>query len=122
MTINGWCRTNYHKDGKRRFAKLTDGFCCECIADQLAKATTESLDEPVAEHKETPQKTAQQKKETADRRKITCLQQQIVDMEVERNHLTAEIDRLRFKLQTLINSLNQSRVEKSGIKSGVAKT
>ncbi|MEG4959863.1 MULTISPECIES: hypothetical protein [unclassified Microcoleus] len=120
MTINGWCHTNYHKDGKRRFAKLTGGFCCECIADQLAQAT-ESLNEPVAESK-TPQKTAQQKKKTADRRKITCLQQQIVDMEVERNHLTAEIDRLQFKLQTLINSLNQSKVEKSGIKSGVAKT
>jgi predicted RNase H-like nuclease (RuvC/YqgF family) len=122
MTINGWCRTNYHKDGKRRFAKLTGGLCCECIADQLAPATTESLNEPVAEPKKAIQKTAQQKKETADRRKITCLQQQIVDMEVERNHLTAEIDRLQFKLQTLINSLNQSRVEKSGIKSGVAKT
>ncbi|MEG4350244.1 hypothetical protein QUA74_10930 [Microcoleus sp. LAD1_D3] len=122
MTINGWCRTNYHKDGKRRFAKLTDGLCCECIADRLAKATTESLNEPVAEPKETPQKTAQQKKETADRRKITCLQQKIVDMEVERNLLTAQIDRLQFKLQTLISSLNQSRVEKPRIKSGVAKT
>ena len=43
-------------------------------------------------------------------------------MEVERNHLTAEIDRLQFKLQTIINSLNKSRVENSGINSGVAKT
>jgi len=110
MTINGWCRTNYHKDGKRRFAKLTDGFCCECIADalcarelRLATATTELLDELVAE----PKKTAQQKQETADRRRITCLQQQIGDMEVERNHLTAEIDRLQNKLQTLIKSLNR---------------
>lgn len=120
MTINGWCRTNYHKDGKRRFAKLTDGFCGECIADRLAQPT--QVNESVAESKNTPQRTAQQKKETADRRKITCLQQQIVDMEVERNYLTAEIDRLRFKLQNLINSLNQSRVEKSEIKSGVAKT
>ena len=106
MTINGWCRTNYHKDGKRRFAKLTGGFCCECQADLLAKVTTESLNEPVAEPTKNPQKTAQQKKETADRRKITCLQQKIVDMEAERNHLTVEIDRLQFKLQTLINSLN----------------
>ncbi|MEG4248705.1 hypothetical protein [Microcoleus sp. Pol10D4] len=121
MTINGWCRTNYHKDGKRRFAKLTDGFCCECLADRLAKATPESLNEPVAEHKKAPQKTAQQKKETADRRKITYLQQTIVDLEVERDHLNSEINRLRLKLQTLINSLNQSGVEKSGIKSG-AKT
>ena len=121
MTINGWCRNNYHKDGKRRFAKLTDGFCWECQADQLAKTTTQ-VNEPVAEPKETLQKTAQQKKETADRRKITCLQQKIIDMEVERNLLNKEIDRLQNKLQTLINSLNQSRVNTSEIKLGVAKT
>ena len=121
MTINGWCRTNYHKDGKRRFAKLTGGFCCECQADLLAKVTTESLNEPVAEPTKNPQKTAQQKKETADRRKITCLQDKIVDMEVERNHLTVEIDRLQHKLHTLISSLDNSGVNTSAIKSG-AKT
>lgn len=122
MTINGWCRNNYHKDGKRRFAKLTGGFCCECQADQLATATTESLNEPVAKPEKNPQKTAQQKKETADRRKITCLQNKIVDMEVERNNLTAEINRLQHKLHTLISSLDKSVINTSEAKSGVAKT
>ncbi|MEG5056106.1 MULTISPECIES: hypothetical protein [unclassified Microcoleus] len=121
MTINGWCRTNYHKDGKRRFAKLTDGFCCECLADRLATATTESVAESVAEPVAESKQSQQRKKEIANRRKITCLEQKISDLEVERNHLNSEINRLRLKLQTLINSFNQSEVEKSGIKSG-AKT
>ena len=100
MTINGWCRTNYHKDGKRRFAKLTDGLCCECLADRLDKAITESATEPVAE----PKELQQRKKETANRRKITCLEQKIMDLEVERDNLNSEINHLQLKLQSLINS------------------
>ncbi|MEG4518825.1 MULTISPECIES: hypothetical protein [unclassified Microcoleus] len=130
MTINGWCRTNYHKDGKRRFAKLTDGLCCECLADgafaprklRLDKAITEPVAEPAPEPVAEPKQSQQRKKETADRRKVTCLEQKITDLEVERDTLNSEIDRLRLKLQTFINSLNQSEVEQSGIKSGVAKT
>ncbi|MCC3459768.1 MAG: hypothetical protein EAZ73_08975 [Oscillatoriales cyanobacterium] len=26
----GWCKTNFHKDGKRRFGLLTGGLCVEC--------------------------------------------------------------------------------------------
>ncbi|NQE36732.1 hypothetical protein E5S67_04497 [Microcoleus sp. IPMA8] len=100
MTINGWCRTNYHKDGKRRFAKLTDGLCCECLADRIDKAITEAAPEPLAE----PKQSQQRKKEIANRRKITCLQQKIMDLEVERDNLDSEINHLRLKLQTLISS------------------
>jgi len=126
MTINGWCRNNYHKDGKRRFAKLTDGFCCECQADQQK---TQSVSEPVQKIVETVEQSvgkrrkqsAEDKKKAAEKRKITYLEQKIVDLEVERDNLNSEINRLRFKWQALISSLNQSGVEKSGIKSG-AKT
>lgn len=29
--MQGWCRNNYHKDGKRRYGFLQDGLCKECI-------------------------------------------------------------------------------------------
>ena len=30
MTKSGWCRNNYHKDGKRRYGELVKGLCDEC--------------------------------------------------------------------------------------------
>ena len=101
MTINGWCRNNYHKDGKRRFAKLTDGFCCECQADQQK---TQSVAEPVQNFVEAVEqsvgnrhKQSAEDKKAAEKRKKTYLEQKIVDLEVERDNLNSEINRLRFK-------------------------
>jgi septal ring factor EnvC (AmiA/AmiB activator) len=86
MTNNGWCRTNYHTDGKRRFGLLTHGLCCECEAEKPGRD---------------------------DKSKITRLEQKIVDLEQERDRLNSKIKRLRSKLQTLINSIQKSRVTKS---------
>ncbi|MEG3981826.1 hypothetical protein QUA08_13730 [Microcoleus sp. T3B2] len=83
MTKNGWCRTNYHSDGKRRYGNLTNGLCCECSLSVTGKE--------------------------AD--KITRLQEKINDLEQEREQLNAEIKRLRFKLQTLIKSIEKSQVK-----------
>jgi septal ring factor EnvC (AmiA/AmiB activator) len=91
ITNNGWCRTNYHKDGKRRFGRLSkNGLCCECDAE-LAK----------------------QSGVAAEKSKITRLEQKIVDLEQERERLNSEIKRLRSKLQTLIHPIQKSGVTKS---------
>ncbi|MGB8688927.1 MAG: hypothetical protein WCD53_16535 [Microcoleus sp.] len=74
MTKNGWCRTNYHSDGKRRFAILTNGLCVECELKLIVVARSQ---------------TAQ---------KILELQKEIFDLEIERNRINCEIDRLRFEL------------------------
>ncbi|MEG4805417.1 hypothetical protein QUB63_32630 [Microcoleus sp. ARI1-B5] len=84
MTKNGWCRTNYHSDGKRRFGKLTNRLCNECHFSGEIGTCGKALD------------------------KITGLQEKINDLEEERDRLCAEIDRLRSKLQTLIKSLRES--------------
>lgn len=84
MTKNGWCRTNYHSDGKRRYGKLTDRLCNECSLSATGK----------------------------EAEKITRLQEKISDLESERSQLNSEIYRLRQKLQTLINSLKESGVTK----------
>ncbi len=88
MTQNGWCRTNYHKDGKRRWGSLTNGFCCECEASQQQPGRNEKS-------------------------KITRLEQKIVDLQQERLRLDSEIKRLRLKLRTLIKLLQKSGVAKS---------
>lgn len=44
MTINGWCKTNYHKDGKRRYGELVSGLCLEC-QKKLPKSIEEQIDE-----------------------------------------------------------------------------
>ncbi|MEG3843852.1 hypothetical protein [Microcoleus sp. herbarium14] len=80
----GWCRTNYHRDGKRRYGSLTDGLCTECSLSVTGKE--------------------------AD--KITRLQEKINDLEAERDLLNSEIHRLRQKLQTLIKSIEKSKVTK----------
>jgi len=85
MTNKGWCRSNYHKDGKRRWGSLTNGFCCECEAQQQQLGRDEKS-------------------------KITRLEQKIIDLEQERRRLDSEIQRLRSKLQTLIKSLQKSGV------------
>ena len=87
MTNNGWCRTKYHTDSKRRFGLLTNGLCCECEAEQQQPGRDEKS-------------------------KITRLEQKIVDLEQERDGLNSKIKRLRSKLQTLINSIQKSRVTK----------
>jgi transcription initiation factor IIE alpha subunit len=75
MTQNGWCRTNYHKDGKRRFGRLTkEGLCCECEAELVNNSEN-----------------------SADKGKITRLEQTIVDLEIERERLNSKIKRLRYK-------------------------
>jgi septal ring factor EnvC (AmiA/AmiB activator) len=86
MPNNGWCRTNYHTDGKRRFGLLTNGLCCECEAEKPGRD---------------------------DKSQITRLEQKIVDLEQERDRLNSKIKRLRSKLQTLINSIQKSGVTKS---------
>jgi hypothetical protein len=88
MAINGWCRTNYHKDAKRCWGSLTNGFCCECEAEQQQPGRDEKS-------------------------KITRLEQKIVDLEQERLRLDSEIKRLRWKLLPLIKSLQKSGVAKS---------
>jgi hypothetical protein len=40
MTINGGFRNNYHKDGKPRFGRLTNGFCCEGLTNQIIDRPT----------------------------------------------------------------------------------
>jgi septal ring factor EnvC (AmiA/AmiB activator) len=86
MPNNGWCRTNYHTDGKRRFGLLTNGLCWECEAEKPGRD---------------------------DKSQITRLEQKIVDLEQERDRLNSKIKRLRSKLQTLINSIQKSGVTKS---------
>jgi|AGSF01.1.fsa_nt_gi hypothetical protein len=78
MTQNGWCRTNYHKDGKRRFGYLTNGLCLECELKTMILARSQTADQ------------------------IIQLQEKIIDLETERNRLNFEIDRLRFKLHTFV--------------------
>ncbi len=85
MTKSGWCRNNYHADGKRRYGNLTNGLCIECSLSTTGKE--------------------------ADR--ITRLQERINDLEAERSQLGCEIDRLRLKLKTLIQSMKKSGVTKS---------
>lgn len=72
MTKSGWCRSNYHSDGKRRWSNLTNGLCSEC---QLTGAVSG---------------------------KVTRIQQKINDLEYERDRLNSEIDCLKYKLQTLV--------------------
>lgn len=36
MKDNGWCRSNYHSDGKRRFGKIINGLCSECHEKSLS--------------------------------------------------------------------------------------
>lgn len=84
MTKNGWCRSNYHSDGKRRYGNLTSGLCIECSLPITGKE--------------------------ADR--ITRLTERINDLEAERSQLGCEIDRLRQKLETLIESMKKSGVTK----------
>lgn len=86
MAINGWCRTNYHRHGKRRWGSLTNGCCCECEAEQ------------------------QQQPGRDEKSKITRLEQKIIDLEQEPRRLDSEIQRWRSKLQTLIKSLKKSGV------------
>lgn len=82
MTKSGWCRTNYHKDGKRRWSNfLTNGLCSEC-------AFTDKVPD-----------------------KIVRIHEKISDLESERDLLNSEIvacgaerHRLRFKLQTLVKA------------------
>lgn len=76
MTKNGWCRTNYHLDGKRRFGNLTNGLCVECELKGMVLVRSQTAT------------------------KISQLQAEIFELEIERNRLNLEIDRLRFKLQT----------------------
>ena len=71
---NGWCRTNYHSDGKRRFGYLTNGLCSECAF----KGTNAG--------------------------KVTRLQQKINDLEYERERINCEIDSFRYKLQSLVKA------------------
>jgi len=37
MTKSGWCRSNYHSDGKRRWGFLEAGLCCECSLALVGK-------------------------------------------------------------------------------------
>lgn len=78
MTQKQWCKTNYHSDGKRRFAILTNGLCVECELKLIVVARSQ---------------TAQ---------KISSLQEEIFDLEIERDRLNSEIDRLRTKIQILV--------------------
>lgn len=36
LAVEGWCKNNYHSDGKRRFGKLTGGICIECMGLETA--------------------------------------------------------------------------------------
>jgi septal ring factor EnvC (AmiA/AmiB activator) len=86
MVNKGWCRTNYHTNGKRRFGLLTNSLCCECEAEKPGRD---------------------------DKSQISRLEQKIVDLEQERSRLNSKIKRLRSKLPTLINSIQKSGVTKS---------
>lgn len=74
MTKNGWCRTNYHSDGKRRYGSLINGLCNECCCISTEKNNASAK---------------------------VRLQQKINDLETERDRINLEIKRLRSKLQTL---------------------
>lgn len=74
----GWCKTNYHSDGKRRFGNLTKGLCVECELKGMILIRSQ----------------------TATR--ISRLKQEIFDLEIERNRINYEIDRLRFTLETFV--------------------
>ena len=78
MTQKQWCKTNYHSDGKRRFAILTNGLCYECELKSVPSRSN------IAE-------------------KITELQEKISDLETDRDRLNSEIDRLRTKIQILVS-------------------
>jgi len=109
MTINGWCRNNYHKDGKRRFGRLTNGFCCECLTNHIIDRPTNHTVNQTVQTSST--QLAEDKKKAALKSKITRLEQKIVDVEVDRDPLNSEIKHVRHKLQVLINSLHLSELK-----------
>ena len=84
MTNNGWCRSNYHKNGKRRFGQLANGFCNECSILSVMQVQSKDAD------------------------KITRLEGKISDLEEKRDQLNSEIKGLRFKLASLIKSREKS--------------
>lgn len=85
MTKSGWCRSNYHSDGKRRWGFLEAGLCCECSLALVGKE--------------------------AD--KVTRLQEKISDLMEERAQIEREINGLRQKLRAFTQSLKESGVTKS---------
>ena len=78
MTKSGWCRSNYHSDGKRRWSNLTNGLCSECYFSSEV-GTVVNIGS-----------------------KVTRIQQKINDLEYERDRLNSEIDCLKYKLRTLV--------------------
>lgn len=95
MTQNGWCRSNYHKDGKRRFGLLTNGLCAECYWSDPAQGTF-----PASEI------------QANESQKITRLRERINDLEEKRASVNQEIYRLRQQLQTLVAAKSKSGVTK----------
>jgi len=45
MKTQGWCKTNYHSDGKRRFGELENGLCAECRHDNSQQSIREKIEE-----------------------------------------------------------------------------
>ena len=84
MTKSGWCRSNYHKDGKRRWGFLEAELCCECSLALVGK----------------------------EAEKVTRLQEKINDLMEERAQIDQEINDLRQKLQAFTQSLKESGVTK----------
>ncbi len=83
MTKSGWCRNNYHPDGKRRYGLLENGLCCECSLALVGKE--------------------------AD--KVTRLQEKIGDLMEERAQIDREINGLRQKLRAFTQSFKESGVK-----------
>ena len=96
MTQNGWCRSNYHKDGKRRFGLLTNGLCAECYWSDPAQGTFAANEVKAIETK-----------------KITRLIEKINDLEEQRSLVNQEIYRLRNQLQALVTKNAKSGVTKN---------
>lgn len=51
--MQGWCKTNYHADGKRRYGLLTNGLCNDCWNKKLLPTTPKksiSLENSNLEH------------------------------------------------------------------------
>jgi hypothetical protein len=84
MTNNGWCRSNYHKNGKRRFGQLANGFCNECSILSVMQVQSKDAD-----------------KSPDSKEKYQIWKKNAIN-------LISEIKGLRFKLASLIKSREKS--------------
>ncbi|NJR21479.1 MAG: 3'-5' exonuclease [Richelia sp. CSU_2_1] len=92
ISFEGWCKTNYHADGKRRFGMLIDGLCGECLGSLTVGGLCLECDE-MTEAERLIQKLEKAKKER-DR-----INNKIKKIALENQKIASQ---LKGKMKTLI--------------------